>query len=243
MWIIGRAPNSIPIYSYIQQDSTSHSLFMSGNCSTCFGWYFRPSSGAHTTVSTACGICHTVTSICCHRWRAITVRCRPRVASQTSFGGGALGGAADVGPMAITGRCRQWVANQKSFGRGALGGAVGKSHVVIKPNICLLVVMLLSILPTTVGYCQLWISFLYKSFKIPFMVSLVCVRTTWILFDYREIVQDALWSPLVWTSLTCFITAGCCRSKRNVRLCKRNVCVCACVQWYSSILVQKATWI
>ena len=30
-----------------------HSLFISGNCSTCFGWYFHPSSGAHTTVSTA----------------------------------------------------------------------------------------------------------------------------------------------------------------------------------------------
>jgi hypothetical protein len=31
MWRIGRAPNSIPIYSYIQQDATSHSLFISGN--------------------------------------------------------------------------------------------------------------------------------------------------------------------------------------------------------------------
>src|SRR5215475_7337034 len=63
MWRIGRAPNSIPVYSYIQQDATLHSLFISGNCSTCFGWYFHPSSGAHTTVSTASGICHTVTAI------------------------------------------------------------------------------------------------------------------------------------------------------------------------------------
>jgi len=55
MWRIGWAPNSIPIY--IQQDATLHSLFISGNCSTCFGWYFHPSSGAHTTVSTASGIC------------------------------------------------------------------------------------------------------------------------------------------------------------------------------------------
>jgi hypothetical protein len=39
-----------------------HSLFISGNCSTCFGLYFHPSSGAHTTVSTASGICHTVTA-------------------------------------------------------------------------------------------------------------------------------------------------------------------------------------
>jgi hypothetical protein len=53
----------IPIY--IQQDATLHSLFISGNCSTCFGWYFHPSSGAHTTVSTASGICHnTVTATC-----------------------------------------------------------------------------------------------------------------------------------------------------------------------------------
>jgi hypothetical protein len=47
----------IPIY--IQQDATLYSLFISGNCSICFGWYFHPSSGAHSTVSTASGICHT----------------------------------------------------------------------------------------------------------------------------------------------------------------------------------------
>ena len=50
----------IPIY--IQQDATLHSLFISGNCPTCFGWYLHPSSGAHTTVSTASGICHNVTA-------------------------------------------------------------------------------------------------------------------------------------------------------------------------------------
>ena len=49
----------IPIY--IQQDATLYSLFISGNFSTCFGWYLRPSSGAHTNVSTASGISHTVT--------------------------------------------------------------------------------------------------------------------------------------------------------------------------------------
>jgi hypothetical protein len=57
----------IPIY--IQQDAILHSLFVSGNCSTCFGWYFHPSSGAHTTVSTALGICHTITAICRYRGR------------------------------------------------------------------------------------------------------------------------------------------------------------------------------
>ena len=45
---------------YIQQDASLHSLFISGNCSTCFGWYLHPSPGAHTTVSTASAICHTV---------------------------------------------------------------------------------------------------------------------------------------------------------------------------------------
>jgi hypothetical protein len=60
----------IPIY--IQQDATLHSLFISGNCSTCFGWYLHPSSGAHTTLSTASGICHTVTAICRYRGRVGT---------------------------------------------------------------------------------------------------------------------------------------------------------------------------
>jgi hypothetical protein len=58
-------PCIVSIFQYnIQQDATLHSLFISGNCSTCFGWYFYPSLGAHTPVSTASGICHTVTAIC-----------------------------------------------------------------------------------------------------------------------------------------------------------------------------------
>jgi hypothetical protein len=36
----GRSPNSIRIYEYTQHDATLHSLFISGNCCTCFGWYF-----------------------------------------------------------------------------------------------------------------------------------------------------------------------------------------------------------
>jgi hypothetical protein len=59
----------IPIY--IQQDATLHSLFISGNCSTCFGWYLHPSSGAHTTVFTASGICQTVTATCRYSGRSI----------------------------------------------------------------------------------------------------------------------------------------------------------------------------
>jgi hypothetical protein len=50
------------ILIYIQQDATLHNLFYLE--STCFGWYLHPSSGAQTTVSTASGICHTVTATC-----------------------------------------------------------------------------------------------------------------------------------------------------------------------------------
>jgi hypothetical protein len=53
-------PKYIPIY--IKQDATLHSLFISVNCSTCFEWYFYPSSEEHTTVFTASGICHAVTA-------------------------------------------------------------------------------------------------------------------------------------------------------------------------------------
>ena len=42
-----------------------YTVYFIWNCSTCFGWYFHPSSGAQTTVSTASGICHTVNAI----WR------------------------------------------------------------------------------------------------------------------------------------------------------------------------------
>jgi len=37
-------------------------FILSGNCCICFGWYLLPSSGAQTTVSTASGICQTVTA-------------------------------------------------------------------------------------------------------------------------------------------------------------------------------------
>jgi len=47
-------------------------FIFSGNCSTCFGWYHYPSSGAQTTVSTAFGICHTVTAICRYRGKVET---------------------------------------------------------------------------------------------------------------------------------------------------------------------------
>ena len=52
------------ILIYIQQDATLLNLFISGNCSTCFGWYLHQSSEAHTTVSIASGTCQTVTATC-----------------------------------------------------------------------------------------------------------------------------------------------------------------------------------
>jgi len=57
------------ILIYMQQVATLHSLFISGNCSTCFGWYHHPSQGAQTTVSTASGVCHTAIATCRYRGR------------------------------------------------------------------------------------------------------------------------------------------------------------------------------
>ena len=42
-------------------------FILSGNCSTCFGWSHHPSSGMQTSVSTASGICHTITATCRYR--------------------------------------------------------------------------------------------------------------------------------------------------------------------------------
>jgi len=47
-------------------------FILSGNCSTCFGRYLHPSSGAQTTVSTASGICQIVTVISRYRGRVET---------------------------------------------------------------------------------------------------------------------------------------------------------------------------
>jgi hypothetical protein len=56
------------IYIYITRCDVTQ-FILSGNCSTCFGWYHDPSSGAQTTVSTASGICHTATATCRYRGR------------------------------------------------------------------------------------------------------------------------------------------------------------------------------
>ena len=57
----------IKIYSDIYPtrcNITQFILFISGTCTTCFEWYLHPSSGAHTTVSTAAGPCQTVIATC-----------------------------------------------------------------------------------------------------------------------------------------------------------------------------------
>ena len=53
------------IVTYIQQDATLHSLFVSTNCSTCFGRYIYPV--AHITLITASGTCQNITAT--FRWR------------------------------------------------------------------------------------------------------------------------------------------------------------------------------
>ena len=58
------SPGHIWTTLYIKQVATLHNLFISVNCSTCVGWYLHPSSGAHTSVSTASGTCQTVTATC-----------------------------------------------------------------------------------------------------------------------------------------------------------------------------------
>ena len=54
------------LYSNIYPTRCNVTQFiLSGNCSTCFGWYNHPSSGAQTTVSTASGICQFPDKINC----------------------------------------------------------------------------------------------------------------------------------------------------------------------------------
>ena len=66
-------PCIVRIVLYIYPTRCNATQFiLSGNCSTCFGWYHRPSSGVQTTVSTASGVYHTVTATCRYRGRVGT---------------------------------------------------------------------------------------------------------------------------------------------------------------------------
>jgi len=62
----------IVIIILISNEMQLSQFILSGNCSTCFGWYHHPSPGAQTTVSTVSGICHIVTVICRYRGRVGT---------------------------------------------------------------------------------------------------------------------------------------------------------------------------
>ena len=64
--ILGDYSNIYPTRCNVTQ------FILSGNYSTCFGWYHHPSSGTQTTVSTASGIGHTVTATCRYRGRVKT---------------------------------------------------------------------------------------------------------------------------------------------------------------------------
>jgi hypothetical protein len=63
-------PCIVSIFQYISNKMQLYTVYLYLETAlTCFGWYFHPSSGEHTTVSTASGICHTVTAICRYRGR------------------------------------------------------------------------------------------------------------------------------------------------------------------------------
>jgi hypothetical protein len=67
----------IPIYEvYPTRCNVTH-FTISRNCSTCFEWYLHPSSGAHTTSSTASGICHNVAATCRYCGRVPTLHMQP----------------------------------------------------------------------------------------------------------------------------------------------------------------------
>jgi hypothetical protein len=58
-------PHIISIFYYISNKMQRYTVYLYLETALhVFGWYFYPSSGAHTTVSTASCICHTVTAIC-----------------------------------------------------------------------------------------------------------------------------------------------------------------------------------
>jgi hypothetical protein len=63
----------VSIFQYISNKMHRYTVYLYLKTAlTSFGWYFHPSSGAQTNVSTASGICHTVTAICRYRGRVGT---------------------------------------------------------------------------------------------------------------------------------------------------------------------------
>ena len=66
-------PCIVSIFLHISNKMQRHTVYLYLETALqFFGWYFHTSTGAHTTVSTVSGICHTVTAICGYRGRAGT---------------------------------------------------------------------------------------------------------------------------------------------------------------------------
>jgi hypothetical protein len=62
----------VSIFQYISNKMQRYTVYLYLETALHFGWYFHPSSGTHTTVPTASGICHTVTAICRYRGKVGT---------------------------------------------------------------------------------------------------------------------------------------------------------------------------
>ena len=62
----------VSIFQYIFNKMQRYTVYLYLETALHFRVVFHPSSGAHTTVSTASGICHTVTAICRYRGRVGT---------------------------------------------------------------------------------------------------------------------------------------------------------------------------
>jgi hypothetical protein len=66
MYSTFRGPRIVNIFLwYVSNKMQLYTVYLFlENCSTCFGWYIHPSSGAHTTVFTVYGTYQTVTATC-----------------------------------------------------------------------------------------------------------------------------------------------------------------------------------
>jgi hypothetical protein len=66
-------PCIVSIFQYISNKMQRYTVYLYQETARhVSGRYFHPSSGAHTTVSTSSGTCHTVTAICRYRGRVGT---------------------------------------------------------------------------------------------------------------------------------------------------------------------------
>jgi len=99
----------------VQQDATTYSLFLSVNCSTCFGWYLHPSSGVHVTVSRASGTSKTIIATCCeHDWTGTLVQsCSQQVAVMVLLMPDAV--VTDINKLYIVASCCTIIGSHHQF--------------------------------------------------------------------------------------------------------------------------------